>query len=583
VSLFSCLEQAHPSPQDLLIADGLFNTLFSIVLLVTILVAIASPLVRYGFRHRVIRLMGLDQVQPRPLSWWQAHNRSTQNSMAAAGSNGAQASAEHCFAGARAWENRVTLASVAAWLAFMLAAVPAGVWSDPSGSWLDQVGFAVGAGLLGLGPLVVNIPVCWKRKVLIIGLVTGAVAVGILEWMDIQEAVSPSEALDEDSSPWVEGIAAILAIGLYAALVHRRLRGLVVPLSLVMAVWAVSIILPFALLEEHLGACLWDLSAENPSMVDPQSRRFWATTLYFTGASLAVLGLWLGLRAIGALARLVERGWLGELSMVSLVGLGMIAFVMIFTNIPEEGDSYSMWVAWLPLLWMVAPVAVYTIVLGRRRDTEPGLDLLMLRVFSRRSREQKFLDQVQSRWRYLGAVQQAGGPDLVDVNVSPYECAMFLSSRLQDLYLPAALDADQLRGRFDYLPDREGRYRINEMFNFNTAWKNNVEQLILLSKTIMLDLRGLTADRQGTSYEIGLLARHGLLSRVVAIGDDTTDWAHVDRQLRSASASLEQLKRVDIASHQDQDALIAELLKVAVRQTSAPAQQPENLSHDHTI
>ena len=418
---------------------------------------------------------------------------------------------------------------------------------------------------------------------MIIGLVTGAVAVGILEWMELQEVVSPAETPDEDSSSWEVGIAIVFAIGIYVSLFHRRLRGLVVPLSLVTAVWAVSIILPFALVEGHLGTCLWDLSAENPSMVDPQSRRFWATTFYFTGASLAVLGLWLGLRAIGVLARLVERGWLGDLSMVSLVGLGMIAFVMIFTNIPEKADSYSLWVAWLPLLWMVAPVAVYSILLGHRRDTEPGLDLLMLRVFSRNSREQGFLDQVQSRWRYLGAVQQAGGPDLVDINVSPYECAMFLSSRLHDLFLPAALEADQLRGRFNYLPDREGRYRINEMFNFNTAWRNNVEQLILLSKTIMLDLRGLTADREGTSYEIGLLAKHGLLSHVVAVGDDKTDWAHVDQQLHRASARLEQLKRVDITSKPDVDELIAELLKVAVTQTPKPAEQPDTPSHDYTV
>jgi hypothetical protein len=583
VSVFSCLEQAHPSPQDFFIADGLFNTLVAVLLVATFLIACASPLIRYGFRRRVIRLMGLNQVEPRPSSWWQANDKAAQKVIAPAGSDSAESMAGDRFSMAAAWENRITLATILAWLAFALMALPVGEWSDPAGGWLGQVEFAVAAGALALGPLVVNLPVHWRRKVLIMGLVTVAVAVGILEIIDIPGPVSSPEDLDDEWPAWLVSLWMAVFFGVYMTLFHRRLRGLVVPLSLVIAVFTMATVIPYALVEEHLGTCLWNLTAENPVLDDAQSQRFWGLLLTFAGISLAVLGLWLGLHAIGILARLVERGWLGDLSMVSVIGLGMIAFVMIFTNIPGEGASYSLWVAWLPLVWLAAPVGVYIIVLGRRSEAGPGLDLLMLRVFSRHSREQKFLEQVQSRWRYLGAVQQAGGPDLVDINVSPYECAMFLSSRLHDLYLPAALDTDQLRGRFNYLPDREGRYRINEMFNFNTAWRNNVEQLILLSKTIMLDLRGLTAEREGTSYEIGLLARHGLLHRVVAIGDDTTDWAHVDRQLRSASASLEQLKRVDITSNQDQDALIAELLKVAVRQTSAPAQQPENLSHDHTI
>ena len=563
MSLFDCLEQAHPSPQELFLADGMFNTLVSILVIATLVIAIASPLVRLAFRRRVVRLMGLDQVQPRPSSWWQAHTGATNQSVAASGLDFSAVSGEDRIALARSSENRIALASAAAWLAFVLAALPVAGWSDPTDGWLGQVEFAVAVALLALGPLVVNVPVRWKRKVLIIGLVVGAMAVGILEWFDFEEPIVTAAELDEEDSPWLTGLFFVVLFAIYMSLFHRRLRGLVVPLSLVVAVMLMSVIIPFVLVEEHLGSCLWDLSAEQPLVDSAQSREFWRLVFSLAGASLVVLGLWLGLQVVGILARLVERGWLGDLSMVSLIGLGVISFVLVFSQIPENSADYSTWVAWLPLAWLVPPVGLYVITLGRRKDSGPGHDLLMLRVFSRRSKEQDLLDRVQSRWRYLGAVQQAGGPDLADVNVSPYECAMFLGSRLHDLYLPAALGANQLRGRFNYLPDREGRYRINEMFNFNTAWRNNVEQLILISRTILLDLRGLTAEREGTCYEIGLLAQHGLLSRVVAIGDDVTDWAHVDRRLRDASAGLEQLTRVDIKSKQDLDALIAALLKVA--------------------
>ena len=154
---------------------------------------------------------------------------------------------------------------------------------------------------------------------------------------------------------------------------------------------------------------------------------------------------------------------------------------------------------------------------------------------------------------------------MVDLNVDPYECSMFLSNRLHDLYLPAALSAEQLLNRLNDAVDREGRYRINEMFNFNTAWRANVEQLILLSKTILLDLRGLTAEREGTSFEIGLLARHKLFDRVIAIGDKQTDWAHVDSLLQAAGSSLDGLKRVIIKPGNPPDELFEELLGVAVK------------------
>ena len=583
MSVFDCLDQAHPSPQELLIADGLFNTAMFALLLATFVIALASPLVRRAYRNRVTRLMGLNQVRPRPSSWWQANEVTPRRSAAVSESGTKSLSADGLFANARSWENRITLASVAAWLAFSLTGYFIAAWTDPSDGWLYQVEFVFGAGLFGLGPLVVNLPVRWKRKVLVMGLVIAAVAGGVLEWINFHDPVSSNESPGDDWPSWLQGIFTASFFGVYMTLFHRRLRGLVIPLSLVLAVLTLSVIIPYAYIEPRIGSCLWDLDAQTPVLNDAASRQFWGLASSFIVVSLVALGLWLGLWAIGILARLVERGWLGDLSMVSVIGLGMISYMLIFSNLPEDSASYSLWVTWLPLAWLAAPFAVYIVVLGRRKATGDGLGLLMLRVFSRHSRDQDFLDQVQSRWRYIGAVQQAGGPDLVDVNVSPYECAMFLSSRLHDLYLPAAVSEDQLRRRFNYLPDREGRYRINEMFNFNTAWRNNVEQLILMSKTILLDLRGLTAEREGTSYEVGLLARHGLLHRVVAIGDDTTDWAHVDRQLHSASASLEQLKRVDIKSSQDQDELIAELLKVAVRQTSAPAEQPDGLSHDDTV
>ena len=83
---------------------------------------------------------------------------------------------------------------------------------------------------------------------------------------------------------------------------------------------------------------------------------------------------------------------------------------------------------------------IYRLVLGRRPGQGSELPLLMLRVFSKEKSKHKLLHDIQERWRYIGAVNQAGGPDLVDLNVDPYECSKFMTGSLHELFLPEALD-----------------------------------------------------------------------------------------------------------------------------------------------
>jgi len=203
--------------------------------------------------------------------------------------------------------------------------------------------------------------------------------------------------------------------------------------------------------------------------------------------------------------------------------------------------------------------------LGRRPPQGPALPLLVLRVFSKDKKHQTLLNGIQERWRYIGAVDQAGGPDMVDLNVDPYEFSKFITGSLHELYLPEALSGDKLMARFEHAPDSEGRYRINEMFNFNTSWRGNVEQLILNSPTILLDVRGLTAEREGTGFEISLLARHDLLHRVVAAGDEATDWNSIGKRLREHGRQLDELRRAAVAEDPGLDQLCRDLLQVATR------------------
>jgi hypothetical protein len=200
----------------------------------------------------------------------------------------------------------------------------------------------------------------------------------------------------------------------------------------------------------------------------------------------------------------------------------------------------------------------------------------VLRVFTRRRKQQKLLNQLQSRWRYAGPVHQIGGPDLATTNVDPHECALFLVGRLHDLFLPEAASPAQLESRLRARADREGRYGINEVFCFNSAWKQTVEQLMQISEAILLDLRGLTAQRLGTSYELRVLARSGLLDRVVALGDERTDWALAERLLAEEGQDPQRLSRRIVGAELRAQVIFERLLRVA-GETRNARQQSQSL------
>jgi hypothetical protein len=172
-------------------------------------------------------------------------------------------------------------------------------------------------------------------------------------------------------------------------------------------------------------------------------------------------------------------------------------------------------------------------VLALRRMPQPSgsRTLLLLRVFSKDRQMERLLDGVQTRWRYAGPVLQIGGPDLAKLNIEPYDLLKFVSFKAHELFLPGELSLDELRNSLDLAPDREGRFRVNEVFCFDTAWRSTVEKLIDLSDVILLDLRGFSAERKGTAFEVKLLSANRKLARVLAIGDETTDWTHVDALL----------------------------------------------------
>lgn len=538
MTALQCLEQAIP-PEQYLFSDGVFSVVAVVVILAVGLAALASPLVRGAYRRGVTRLMGLDQVRPRPLGWW----GSGQSRPAPDVHDSSPGAASDLQGRAARGEGRITRATVSAWLAFSLGAVFVAGVVNPALSWNDRLGFGLGAAVLAIGPVLINLPPSMKRRVLIAGLVAAAVLAGVLE------ALVPAVEETTDEDPLWLGVVALAVLGaVYFTLFRRRLRGLVLPLSLVASVWGIAFVLPIAALEPYLGSCLEFHATGGLTGQNAEAQPFWNGVFAVTGATLGLFGLWLGLRTVDLLARAVDRGWLGDQTLGSLIGLALIATALVLGLALEASLGTQGLAGLLPLPWLAVTAGAYVIALGPVGQASRGPQLLVLRVFSKDRRHQDLLDGAQARWRYLGPVLQVGGPDLVDLNIDPYECSMFLSSRLHELFLPEPANPGQLQGKLHSTADREGRFRVNEVFCFNTAWRGTVRQLMQLSDVILLDLRGLTAEREGTSYEISLLAGEALVSRVVALCDAQTDWGHVERLLRQAGADAQALLRLDLES-----------------------------------
>jgi hypothetical protein len=556
----TCLQQPSGSAGDLFFSDGVFDTASALVMCALGLAALAAPWVRRAYRKRVERLMRFEQIAPRPAAWWRSP------AIAAASEPGAQAPAAP-DAGALMTmvdreERRITRATVAAWLAFSLAAILVAGWIEAGTGLSGRITFAGASALLALGPALTNLPPRWTRWTLGIGFVGCVLGMLLMSSLGEDGGILSGTGTEDDDLPVWQAAAFALAVGgAYLVMFHRSLRGHVMPVFVLLVLAMLSVLFPLGFVQDHSGACLVEGSPYR-----------WA--LPPLGLALVLVALWLAFAGLGALARVVERGWLSERSMGAVLGLLVIALALVFAQIPDADDGRASWLAWLPLGWTAFPLAVYAAVLGRRPVAPIGPQLLMLRVFARDRHKHTLLDGVQSRWRYVGAVHEIGGPDMVALNIDPYEGTMFLQGRLHDLFLPEAANTAQLEGRLQVAPDREGRYRINEVFCFNTAWRSTVEQLMQLSDAVLLDVRGLTAQREGTGYEIRRLARGALLTRVVAVGDEATDWSHVDGLLRAEGQDPECLRRVQAESDPHGNGLFEQLLETAAARRRASRDWP---------
>jgi hypothetical protein len=534
------LQIAHAEFLSILFPDGVTITAAVLVFVAAALAAALSPIVLWTYGRQIARLMRLKELKPPPPSWHERQRRRSTTAGTAAG-GAPRPNAASPAELRQAADFRLSVIKRATWSAYAVFVVISPIFLFSTGpiAWTDKLGYCLAVPALAAVPALVNIRPQGSKRLIFFGMVALGIVLGLLEG-DTGDGLSPAVSVP------------VLLGGLYFVTAHRKLRTLVVVmtawLTVVLAgvVAAIWVSMPaLACVEESSGPTEWSLAGIMVIL----------SILTFTGF------VHVGNKALHACSELHAGGFLSEISLAAGAGFALIALLLGFA-ISNGGPFPPSLVGLVTLAWIGATLCVYVLVIHGTTSPVRQCSLLVLRVFSRRRATEHLLDAVQECWRYFGPIYEIAGPDLARLNIDAHEMGKLMTARLHELFLFGAT-GDKLTAGLEWRSDREGRFRVNEVFCLESAWQATVERLMHISDAIILDVRGFTIDRQGTGFEVDLLARSGFLPRAVAIGDATTDWSHFDARIRAAGHAPEDVSRLQPTSRASVDQVLDALLTAA--------------------
>jgi hypothetical protein len=260
-------------------------------------------------------------------------------------------------------------------------------------------------------------------------------------------------------------------------------------------------------------------------------------------------------------ARLYEAKFFSDAQVQIVSWLAMLTVFVVIGIVSIERPENGAWVVALAGVTL-ASLLVYLLGLRRMRPWAQPQALLMLRVFAQDERGEVLLDQTAFRWRFIGPIHMIGGPDLAQQTLDPQELLLFLRGRAREQFVATPTQLADRLATLDEAPDPDARYRVNELFCFDDIWQQGVAALLSRSQAVLLDLRGFTAHRRGTAYEIELLAGRNALARTVCLLDEATDLAAVEA---AAGGSLGSAKVLTTAQGLDSRTLLEALAEAASR------------------
>ena len=177
----------------------------------------------------------------------------------------------------------------------------------------------------------------------------------------------------------------------------------------------------------------------------------------------------------------------------------------------------------LSLLWI--PLALMLLSRRRLRTQARPPTLLVLRVFQHDANVNALFDDVVERWRASGNTVLIAGTDLVDQTLDATDLFDYLDGRLGARFIRSPGEVAPRLAALDWLPDADGRWRVNECYCHDSTWQVALAALVDRADRVLMDLRGFAAHNAGCRYELGVLARAAHLQTAVILTDPSTDLA----------------------------------------------------------
>lgn len=158
-----------------------------------------------------------------------------------------------------------------------------------------------------------------------------------------------------------------------------------------------------------------------------------------------------------------------------------------------------------------------------RPPGEPGMRLLILRVFGFRGRTEKLFDSVAQRWRFRGGVAMIAGTDLAARTIDPDDTLAFLAGDLRSRFVQGPHDLEEHLKLMDESRDPDGRFRVTEFFCHKNTWSDTLAALLGRSDAILMDLRGFSERNSGCIFELRQLITQRRIDDTVFVVDASTD------------------------------------------------------------
>lgn len=247
-------------------------------------------------------------------------------------------------------------------------------------------------------------------------------------------------------------------------------------------------------------------------------------------------GVWVGVlavpfvaKALGYLALVPAYAWLmTRIYAVKLIGDETLLLLqwwfvatIVYASLLTPLGAAAVAVGFIP--YAVLLVILFVSFLLQRPGRQAPVRLLLLRTFGARRRSTRLLRDLTRQWRWVGSVELITAPDLATEALTPDELVDFISFRLSRRFVRDESMIGHRLESLDLRPDRDGRYRVNELMCHDDTWRPTVESLISSVDVILLDLRGFGPHNAGVTEELERLVALVPLHKVVALVDDTTD------------------------------------------------------------